>query len=117
LYLFGREIRKHPRDCLTSATSGLGDNFSFDTLNKDFAALIQITIFYFGLSESKSSVTKELFVKLFCFFFITYYVGIAVIARCPRSGISSELFFSTPMFKTPFTASVFMTLSDLLNTP
>jgi hypothetical protein len=31
--------------------------------------------------KTKSNVTKELFVKLF--FFYTYYVGIAVIARGP----------------------------------
>jgi hypothetical protein len=45
-----------------------------------------------SLCETKSSVTKELFVKLFFgFFFYTYYVGIAVIACWPGFGISSEL--------------------------
>jgi hypothetical protein len=49
-----------------------------------------------SLCETKSSVTKELFVKLF--FFNTYYVGIAVIARWPESDISSKLLLTIKTF-------------------
>jgi hypothetical protein len=56
-----------------------------------------IHFFYFGIiNESKSSVTKELFVKLF--FFNAYYVGIAVIARWPESDISSKLLLTIKTF-------------------
>jgi hypothetical protein len=50
-----------------------------------------------NLYETKISVTKELFVKLFLFFFNTYYVGIAVTARWPAaaSSISSKLLLTT----------------------
>jgi hypothetical protein len=62
-----------------------------------------------SLSETKSSVTKEVSVKLFLFFvlffvlFFTYYVGIAIIARWPASGISSELLLIIKTFDINFT--------------
>jgi hypothetical protein len=37
-------------------------------------------------------------VKLFLIFFYTYYVGIAVIANWPASGISSELLLTIKTF-------------------
>jgi hypothetical protein len=50
------------------------------------------------LCETKSSVTKELFVKLCFFFFNTYYVGITVIAPWSASDISSELLLKIKTF-------------------
>jgi hypothetical protein len=59
-----------------------------------FSTLVSLIAF----CETKSSVTKELFVKLLLFFFYTYYVGIAVIARWPASSISSELLLTIKTF-------------------
>jgi hypothetical protein len=53
-----------------------------------------------NLYETKISVTKELFVKPFLFFFYMYYVGIAVIAGWPAaaSSISSKLLLTIKTF-------------------